>query len=192
MASGTEDWFNAALVLYTEQRTQLRHHELQRTAVTTFAMALTAGVATVGVNTSWAPHVLPITVLQMYLSGFALLMCEKLYERSRLHRRRSVALIEQMSKAAPPPRDVGENFSVLWSSLDLAQQHAYGVLSKQGLHSFWLFIHLVSVVFGFVMSAMVVHTTWGRRGLALLLAGAAPLVAVLVFYLWRPTPTKGR
>src|SRR5205809_8010710 len=63
MAEGNDDWFKTVHMLYTEQRTQLRHHELQRTAVTTFAMALTAGVATVGVNTDWARQVFPIMFL---------------------------------------------------------------------------------------------------------------------------------
>jgi hypothetical protein len=193
MAEGNRDWLTVALTLFTEQRTQLRHHELQRTAVTTFAMALTAGVATVGVNQGWAAHVLPITVLQMYLAGFALLMCEKLYERSRLHRERSVALFKQMSKATPPPDSAGEDLDALWASVDAKQHRDYGVLSKQGsLHWFWLLIHLGSTVFGFVMSAMIAYTTWGGRGLGFFLVGAAPLAALLVFFTTRANQKSTR
>ena len=117
-------------------------------------------------------------------------MCEKLYERSRLHRGRSEKLFEQMSSAAPLPRGVAEPFSAVWSSMDLEQKRKYGWLSERGLHSFWLLIHLGSVVFGFVMSATIAHTACGQRGLGLFLAAAAPLAAVLVSYAWRAIRAK--
>jgi len=150
---------------YQEQVSQARHHENQRERMTALIVAVATAFVSVISHGEFQIHTLFLAVLLIPIGAFGFAFCRKHYERNRLHttiaRHYLKAIEKQLSSPAEPVSssyltdihkagraDHKKNFS--------SQSSRKASATGLRLHTFWNSIHLLIVVLGVLLSALII------------------------------------
>jgi hypothetical protein len=124
--------------MYSENCTQARHHETQRSAVASAFIAIAGAV--IGIITSHkalTPLDLPLTLLLVALGGFGAVFSAKQYERIQLHTRRARGYRDAYDALLP-----GAPLRSIKQKADDDNSKEFPQLSALRLNKFWIAMNL--------------------------------------------------
>lgn len=144
MKDETEIWWG----MYVEHATQGRHHEQQRTAVTSFFAALAAGVVGVITHDKCINlSDLPLALFLVITGVFGAFFSAKQYERYNLHMQRARVYRNALAGHVPNAR-----LLELKDEADRVSKSRFPLLSRSPLAVLWIALHLLIAVFGAVLA----------------------------------------
>jgi hypothetical protein len=130
--------------MYQENCAHVRHHESQRSSVTTAIIAIEA--ALIGVATfdrAIGPSDIPVSVLMIALGLFGAIFSAKQYERSKLHMKRAGFYRSAVDRTFP-----GAPLITCKTNADAAHKRVFPRLYALGLNHFWIALYLSLALIG--------------------------------------------
>ena len=138
------------LKLYEEQWTQVRHLEDQRATVTNLIVVIASAMLGFIVQQGLSVEILPVSLLLIVLGVYGALTAEKYHERIQLRIKRSTVFRDQIDKMQPKM-----NLAQIMKDYDSQHKERFPRLSKIGLRSLWLFLHLAITLGGIALTVIV-------------------------------------
>ncbi len=133
--------------LYQENLTHARHHEQQRTAVTGFFAAVSAGIlGIIGLDRCISHADWPLLALLFVFGAFGALLTAKQYERYTHHMERARQYRTALEQSIP-----GSNLEKLKEAGDAIAAKEHPRLGKLKLVGFWMLLHLLSSALALVL-----------------------------------------
>lgn len=137
---------------YQEHCVWERHHEAQRTSMTTLFVAIAAGVLGVITFDSKLNFTdLPLTAFLAMLGLFGAIFAAKHYERFCQHQERANQYRRALDAQFPSAGILSLRFAA-----DEKVHAKFPRLRKLRLHSFWIGLHILIALFGTVLTAGIV------------------------------------
>ena len=138
------------LKLYEEQWIQVRHLEDQRATATNFIVVIASAMLGFIVQQGLSVAILPVSLLLIVLGIYGALTSEKYSERIQLCIKRSTVFRDQIDKIQPEM-----NLAQIMKAYDVQHKERYPRLSRIGLRSLWLFLHLAITLGGIALTMIV-------------------------------------
>jgi hypothetical protein len=142
------DKIEVLLDLYNEHCDWERHHETQRSSVTSILIAVTAGI--LGIVT-FDGHIniidVPLTSFLIILGCFGALFSAKQYESFAIHQERANKIRESLDAFLPDAM-----IMKLRNAADEKCKKKNRMLSKMRLHHFWNTLHILIAMIGIILT----------------------------------------
>jgi hypothetical protein len=142
------DKINILLDLYNEHCDWERHHENQRSSVTSILIAVAAGI--LGVVT-FDGHInitdVPLTSFLIILGCFGALFSAKQYNNFTQHQERANKIREALDAITPDARILK-----LRNTADEKSKRKSPVISRMRLHHFWNILHILIALIGAILT----------------------------------------
>ncbi len=125
--------------MYQDNIASCRHHEVQRSTVTSAIIAIDAiiiGIITFDKAINWIDA--PLLILLMFLGIFGATFTAKHFERISLHSERARQLKKELDELF-----AGNTLIRLRNIADEIHAKRFPVLKKYRHHNFWIFLHLI-------------------------------------------------
>jgi hypothetical protein len=137
---------DATLAYWSEQRSQLRQSETQRSVLTNYVLTIAAAVSGFVIQQHFRLQTLPLSVLVVLTGLYGAVSAAKYHERASYHLGQARALTQVLVQSGA----LGDNDAVLERSRLDHYQH-YPRLSRLRLHWLWTGLHLGVAAYGLVL-----------------------------------------
>ena len=137
---------DATLAYWSEQRSQLRQSETQRSVLTNYVLTIAAAVSGFVIQQHFRLQTLPLSVLVVLTGVYGAVSAAKYHERASYHLGQARALTRVLVQSGA----LGDNDAVL-EQVRLVHYQQYPRLSRLRLHWLWTGLHLGVAAYGLVL-----------------------------------------
>jgi hypothetical protein len=142
------DKVDVLLELYKEHCNWERHHESQRSSVSSILIAIAAGI--IGIVT-FDGHLnifdIPLTVLLIVLGCFGSLFSAKQYNSFSLHQQRANKIRDALNTFVPDA-----NILILRKEADIMTKNNFPIITRMRLYHFWNTVPVLIVIIGIILT----------------------------------------
>ncbi|WP_045875822.1 hypothetical protein [Pseudofrankia sp. DC12] len=136
------DKSEAILAYWTEQRTQLRQSESQRSSMTNYVLVIAAGLSGLIAQQKYATTTIPLAALIVVVGLYGAITAAKFHERANYHLSQARALTKDLKDEGALPATTAT------PAYRVDHYAKYPRLSRLRLHWLWTGLHLAVAAYG--------------------------------------------
>lgn len=134
-----------------EQWQQARQCENQRSLMANFIVSLAIAIFSIEVLSQFNIYTLPLSILLILLGFYGYLTSIKLFERWKLHERRTIVWRDKIDQLNP-----NANLKKLYYNAQKQHEEEFPKLSKRKLYNLWKILYLFIMIFGLASIIMTI------------------------------------